>query len=176
MNRRQLLKGMLAMPAVALAAKMQIPEAIAEEMQEEMAKDLTKTVVQVPGQVFIPDNKLWQSTAMTRDIYAHYVAEQLAKQYDAKIVEQLSQKVKPTVRKLTSAIEQDISVNNLEDEKIILGMPKVEIKYAQGVFSKGEPTLVLKAGIDQEVGLLGHKKLNCGFIQEKLVDQYGNRL
>lgn len=164
------------MPAVALAAKMNIPEAIAEEMQEEMARDITKTVIQVPGQVFIPDNKLWQSTAMTRDIYAHYVSEQLAKQVDAKIVEQLSQKVKPTVRKLVDALDQDISVNDLENEKIILGMPKVEIKHAQGIFSKGEPTLVLKAGVDLEVGHLGHKKLNCGYITEKLVDQYGNRL
>lgn len=176
MNRRQLLKGMLAMPAVALAAKMQIPEAIAEEMQEEMARDLTKTVVQVPGQVFVPDNKLWQSTAMTRDIYTHYVSEQMAKTMDEKIVEKLRHKVKPTVQKLISALEQDISVNNLENEKIILGMPKVDVKHAGGVFSKGEPYLVLKAGIDQEVGLLGHKKLNCGYITEKLVDQHGNRL
>ena len=164
------------MPAVALAAKMQIPEAIAEEMQEEMAKDLTKTVVQVPGQVFVPDNKLWQSTAMTREIYTHYVSEQLAKQFDDKIHAQLAPKVKSTVRKLTDALEQDISVNSLESEKIILGMPKVEVKHAKGIFSKGEPQLVLKAGIDQEVGLLGHKKLNCGYITEKLVDQYGNRL
>ena len=37
MNRRQLLKGMIAMPAVALAAKMNVPEVVAEEMQEETA-------------------------------------------------------------------------------------------------------------------------------------------
>lgn len=176
MNRRQLLKGMLAMPAVALAAKMQIPEAIAEEMQEEMAKDLTKTVIQVPGQVFVPDNKLWQSTAMTREIYSHYVSEQLAKQFDAKIHEQLAPKVKSTVRKLTAAIEQDISVNNLENEKIILEMPKVEVKHASGVFTRGEPMLVLKAGIEAHVGLLGHKKITSGYITEKLVDKYGNQL
>lgn len=155
---------------------MNVPEAIAEEMQEEFAKDLNRTVIQVPGQVFVPDSKLWQSTAMTRQIYTHYVAEQLAKQFDAKVVEQLSQKVKPTVQKLVNALEQDISVNNLENEKIILGMPKVDVSYANGVFSKGQPVLVLKAGVDQEVGLLGHKKLNCGYITEKLVDARGNRL
>ena len=173
MNRRQLLKGMIAMPAVALAAKMNVPEVVAEEMQEEMARDLTRTVIQVPGKVYEGNQELWVSSSRVREVYGHYVSDQLKRMVDDAVFEKLNPKVSLTVRRLVNSIDQDLSVNDLEKEKVILEMPKVEVKPG-GLFK--EPMLVLKAGAEQKVGLLGSKKLRVGYIQESLVDRFGKAL
>jgi hypothetical protein len=178
MNRRQLLQGILAGGTAAIVSQFNVPEIVAEEIQEEVIKDLQKPeriYVQGPKQIY-DTREVWTSTSRVREVYQHFVADELAKRFDEKVVEQLKPKIPTTVRRLVGAIDQDLSVADLEHKKVILQMPKVDVDTAKGVFSKGEPRLVLKAGAEYKKGLLGSEEVRVGYIQESLVDRFGKKL
>lgn len=177
MNRRQLLKGILAGGAVAIADQFGVTEAVAEEIEEELILDLQKPARQyfeTPNTVFRPPEDLWQSTANVREVYSHYVSEELAKQVDQDIFAKLEPKIKTTVRRLVNAIDQDLSVADKEHSKVILGMPKVETRHT-GIFTGKEPQIVLKAGAEVKKNFLGGEEVSVGYIQESLVDKFGQK-
>jgi hypothetical protein len=178
MNRRQLLQGILAGGTAAIVSQFNVPEVVAEEIQEELITDLSKPAkkyFQTPNEVYRPPAELWQSTANVREVYAHYVAEELAKQVDKDIMDKLQPKIGSTVRRLVQSIDQDLSVANLEHSKVILGMPKVETRNT-GIFTGKEPMLVLKAGAEHKKGFLGTEEVRVGYITESLVDRFGKKL
>jgi hypothetical protein len=166
---------MMAAGAVGVAHQFGVSEAVGEEILEELTMDASKVQVAVPGQIFRPPADLWQTTANVREVYTHYVGEQLAKQVDEDIFKKLQPKIKPTVTKLVKSIDQDLSVANLEHSKVLLGMPKVETRHTGG-FSAKTPLLVLKAGAEHKKGFLGVEEVKVGYIQESIVDRFGQKL
>lgn len=178
MNRRELLKGILAGGTAAIVTQFNVPDVVAEEIQEELIMDLQKPeklYFQGPKQIY-DTREIWTSTSRVREVYQHFVADELAKRFDEKIVEQLKFKIPSTVRRLVNAIDQDLSVADLEHKKVILQMPKVDVDSVKGWSSKGEPRLVLKAGAEYKKGLLGSEEVRVGYIQESLVDRFGKAL
>ena len=159
--------------AAGVAAQFKVTEEVGEEIITELTKDLTKVQVAVPGKVF--DNRqVWTSTANVKKVWGDYIRKEIEKSQTEDVATLLAQKVDFTVNRLVRAIDQDLSVADLENKKVILQMPKINVRNV-GVFRK-EPILELKAGAEHKVGFLKGEEVRVGYIQESLVDVTGKKL
>lgn len=168
MNRRQLLAGLIAAPAVAVAAHFKAPEWMGEEIREELITDLSRTSIQVPGQVF--DNRpVWTSVSGVRKVWVEHVAKELSRRIDRDILDKLAPRIDRTVNAMVRAVDLDLRKAEVsEDMKTIILPPKVNLTGEVNSFTR-EPVFELKAGLASDTNILGDITHKVGYIQESII-------
>lgn len=168
MNRRQLLKGLLASSGAVVAAKFGAPEWMGDEIKEELLSDLSRTSIAVPGQVF--DNRpIWTSIAGVRQVWVDEVSKKLARQIDRDILESLKPTIDRTVNTMVRAVDLDLRKAEVEEgQKIIIQTPKVHLTGKISPYDR-RPIFELKAGLEKSTNILAEKVYKVGYIQEEII-------
>lgn len=174
MNRRQLLAGLLAAPAVAVAAHFKAPEWMGEEIREELIKDLSKTQVQIGAQVF--DNRpVWTSVSGVRQVWMAEVGKALAKAVDAEVMKYykptIESQIKSAVGTMVQAIDMDLAKARVTgDDKVIIDTPKLRLVESGYVGSIAKmPKFELVAGVEKKRGIFGAPEHRVGYLQESII-------
>ncbi len=172
MNRRQLLKGLIAAPAVAVAAHFNVPDYMGEEIQEELKKDLLKTHVAMPKEVF--DNRpVWRSVKGVEKVWKEHILGDIQKRYSEDAGKALASKIDRTIRQMVRVVDLDLQKAELtNDHKVIIQPPQVTVLRAD----TDNPVLELRAGLEETTGLFGKKEHRVGYIARGIVDAKGNEL
>jgi hypothetical protein len=141
-SRRGFLAGLIALPAVALAAKLSLPSiGMAEEVREELIKDLNKTTVAMPGVT-----QVWASVSGMSTYWASEIRAKLVD--DSRLTKLISSQLDSMTRELARRIDQDLMDAMVpKDKQFVTGIPEATFnKYGQ---------LQLKAGLAKQETIWG---------------------
>lgn len=165
MNRRDALKGLLALPATVMAAQLGAPEYMAEEIRDELLRDTRRTVVGFSDVEIYQPKPVWASIGATAEVWADYVAETVGLQrHDAR--------VKSTTYRMAREMDARLRKAKVEeDSPIIVETPRVQNIYTDRF---GDRQFELASGVEEKTGLFGIKQVRVGFLKPKsIVDQNG---
>lgn len=168
MDRRGFLKGLIAAPAVAVAAHFNAPEWMGQEIKDELIRDLGRTSVAVPGQAF--DNRpIWTSVSGVRQVWVDHVAKELAAQMDAAILKELRPDIDRSVNTMVRAVDLDLRKAEVDEgKKVIIQPPRVRIIQGGIGQMDRKPIFELKAGLEKKKGLF-EDEYRVGYLQEAII-------
>jgi hypothetical protein len=135
-NRRALIKSMLAMSSAALALKMAVPESAIALVREELAKDLkVEAFSAMPSGIFIPEEKKWATLADVGKVwYSQLLDEATATGLAHPALERMC-------KQMARAIEADLYGQWEADKPVIVGVPKLRRPYTPLVTEAAGPGL-----------------------------------
>lgn len=160
LSRRQALRGLLALPAAALAVKLGAPEYMGEEIKEELAADLIREPVSVGfSDVKVFDNRpIYQSTARLREFWAEQISKTLG-------VSKYDDGVRQATKQMSHEMDTRLEQMKVEDgAKVIMDIP-----YLRNVHTKydGSKEFELVSSVTAKKGLFGTTEYRVGYTPPK---------
>lgn len=153
MQRRGFLKALLAMPAVAMAAKLGVDKSMADEIRVDLERDLARPdrlYFQMPGteSIMLPEGKVWASTAGMKPVFEKLVADEMAKLRDQFTHDQGCYWADRMAKKMVEHLDFDLRTAKVPaSTMLIVGKPLVRVTPSRKV--------ELVSGIEAKAGIFG---------------------